>query len=154
MRKSPSMVQINVPRDWGWVRIAIADANRPAAERAMLLEAAMRLAPSQQEWRDHLVRLKSLVADRPELMATIDERLKPSQHDEEMKRLENAEAKREEQRERRKAEDHASWVTFWRRNNRISRSRPSTAATPPGISGTRWVKLGTRAANPAGTGAL
>jgi len=109
------VVQINVPRDWGWVRIAIADANRPAAERAMLLEAAMRLAPSQQEWRDHLVRLKSLVADRPELMATIDERLKPSQHDEEMKRLENAEAKREEQRERRKAEDHASWVTFWRR---------------------------------------
>lgn len=106
--------QIDAERDGAWIKTALADVTRPPADRAMLLEGAMRLAPSRDAWRDHLLGLKTLVADQPELLATIDERLKPSEDEKAHKRWEIEDAKRNKQRERRQAKDHASWVIFWR----------------------------------------
>lgn len=107
-------VRIEAARDEAWIKAALADQTRPLEDRAMLLEGAMRLAPSPEAWRDHLSGLKALVADQPDLLATIDDRLKPSKQDEELKRWEIEDAKRKQQHERREAKNHASWVIFWR----------------------------------------
>ena len=106
--------QINAERDGAWIEAALADVTRQLADRAMLLESAMRLAPSRDAWRDHLLGLKNLVADQPGLLAAIDERLKPSEQDKDLKRWEIEDAKRKKQRDRREAKSHASWIMFWR----------------------------------------
>ena len=80
----------------------------------MLLEAAMRLTPCGEEWRDHVSGLKELVADQPNLIATIDERLKRSKHDKELERWKKEEAEQERERDRQTAEARDSWVKFWR----------------------------------------
>ena len=107
-------VRIEAARDETWIKAALADQTRPLEDRAMLLEGAMRLAPSPEAWRDHLSGLKALVADQPDLLATIDDRLKPSKQDKELKRWQIEDAKRKQQHERREAKNHASWVIFWR----------------------------------------
>lgn len=106
--------QIDPERDKAWIMAALADVARPTADRAMLLEGAIRLAPSPDAWRDHLLGLKALVADQPELLGRIDERLKPSEQDKELKRWEIEDAKRKKQQERREAKNRASWIVFWR----------------------------------------
>lgn len=105
---------IDAARDGAWIKAALADQALPLEDRAMLLEGAMRLAPSPEAWRDHTIGLKALVADQPNLLATIDDRLKPSKQDKELKRWEIEDAKRKQQHERREAKNHASWVIFWR----------------------------------------
>lgn len=106
--------QIDAERDGPWIKAALADVTRPLADRAMLLEPAMRSAPSRDARGNHLLALKALVADQPELLATIDKRLKAAEQDKELKRWEIEDAKRKRQRERREAKDRASWVMFWR----------------------------------------
>lgn len=107
-------VQIDSNRDMGWIMEALSDSTRSSADRAMLLEAAMRHAPSQEEWRDHIIGLKFLVADRPELLASIEDLLKPQEPNEEHKRWEKVDAQRKKRWERKEAKDHASWMEFWR----------------------------------------
>lgn len=107
-------VWIEAARDDAWIKAALADQTRPLEDRAMLLEGAMRLAPSPEAWRGHLLGLKALVADQPVLLATINDQLKPSKRDKELKRWEIEDAKRKKQHERREAKNHASWVIFWR----------------------------------------
>ena len=107
-------VELRVERDLGWVKEALGDTARSENDRAMLLEAAMRLPPNREQWRHHVSGLKPLVADQPSLLAAIDERLKPSKHDKEEKRWEKEEAKRKKQRERKDAKNRASWIQFWR----------------------------------------
>ena len=106
--------QIDSMRDGNWIKAALGDVNRPAADRAMLLEAATQLAPSREAWRDHMLSLKDLVADQPSLLARIDERLKPSKDEKAHKRWEVEAEKRKQQQERREAKDRASWLMFWR----------------------------------------
>lgn len=108
-----NVCQINLTRDLSWIRDSIIDSTKSLADRAMLLEAAMRLAPNQAEWRDHVNSLKPAVADRPELLAVIEERLKPRKPDKEHKRWEKEDARRTKQLDRKEASDRASWVKFW-----------------------------------------
>ena len=107
-------VQLRPERDLDWIKEALGDTARSENDRAMLLEAAMRLVPHREQRQDHVSGLKPLVADQPSLLAAIDEHLKPSQHDEEEKRWEKEQALRKQQQERRDAENRASWIQFWR----------------------------------------
>ena len=107
-------VQLRPERDLDWIKEALGDTARSENDRAMLLEAAMRLAPHREQWWDHVSGLKPLVADQPSLLAAIDERLKPSEHDKEEERWKKKAAQRKKQQERRDAENRASWIQFWR----------------------------------------
>lgn len=126
--------RIDTARDGAWIRAALADVARPLADRALLLEAAMRLEPAPRTWRDHLLGLKSLVADHKDFLDRLDDRLMPFEHDKAQKRWEAEEAKRKTQRERRAAKGHASWVMFWRE----VAERPDTAFLDERGGNTAW----------------
>ena len=108
------IVELRAERDLDWIKEALGDTARYENDRAMLLEAAMRLAPHREQWRDHVSGLKPLVADQPSLLAAIDERLKPSEHDKEEERWKKKEAQWKKQQEQRDAKNRASWIQFWR----------------------------------------
>ena len=107
-------VKLRAERDLDWIKEALGDTTRSENDRGMLLEAAMRLAPHHEQWRDHVSGLKPLVADQPSLVAAINERLTPSEHDKELERWEKKEAEQKKQQERQDANDKASWIQFWR----------------------------------------
>ncbi len=107
-------VELRGERDLDWIKEALGDTARSEDDRAMLLEAAMRLPQNREQRRDHVSGLKPLVADQPSLIAAIEERLKPSKHDKMHERWEKKEAERKKQRERRDAKNRAVWIQFWR----------------------------------------
>ena len=127
-------VRINSVRDLNWIKKALSDSTRSSAERAMLLEAAMRHAPSQEEWRDHILGLKSHVADQPELLGVIDHHLIPREPNEEHERWEKEDARRKKRWERKEARDHASWLKFWQE----VADHPDTAFSPGRSGNTTW----------------
>ena len=127
-------VQIDRSRDWNWIKSALADSARSPADRAMLFESAICLAPRQKERRDYIMGLKPLIADRPELLTALEDRLKPSKQETQLKRWENKEAKRKKQKERQEAKAHASWVTFWCE----VAERPDIAFSPDRSISTAW----------------
>ena len=102
-------VELRADRDLDWIKGCLGDTDRSDSDRAMLLVAAMRLTPNRD-----VSGLKQLVADQPDLIATIDERLKPSKHDKELERWEKKGAEHEKERERRASDARASWIKFWR----------------------------------------
>lgn len=104
---------IDAERDLTRMQAVVADVNRRPEDRTMLLEGVMRLPPSPDLRRDHLLGLKALVADRPELLAVIDKQLKRPEQNKEIRRWEIKNAEREKQREQRQAEARASWMAFW-----------------------------------------
>ena len=106
-------VELRAERDLDWIKQALGDMARPTNDRAMLLEAAMQLPPNREQWRDYVSGLKPLVADQPTLVARIDERLKPSKYEKELKRQETKATEQKKQRERREAKNRASWIQFW-----------------------------------------
>ena len=106
--------EVRAERDLDWIKEALSDISRSKDDRAMLLQGAMRLPPDPEKWRDHVWGLKPLVADLPDLVAAIDERLKPSKHDRETERWKKREEERKKQQERQDDQDRASWVQFWR----------------------------------------
>ena len=108
------IIELRAERDLNWIKEALGDTARSENDRAMLLEAAMRLAPHREQWRDHVSGLTPLVADQPSLLAAIDERLKPSKHDKEEERWKKKAAQRKKQQERRDAKNKASLIQFWR----------------------------------------
>ncbi len=126
--------QINSARDLGWIKEALSDLARPSADRAMLLEAAMRHAPSEDEWPDHMIGLKLLVADQPEFLALIEERLKPRELNKDHEDWEIKDAKWRKQLEKQEAKDHASWVNFWQE----VADHPDTAFSPGRGGDTTW----------------
>jgi hypothetical protein len=108
-------VQLTYSRDLGWLSTELADVARPLVDRAMLLEAAMRLTPSDKDaWRDHLAGLKAFVADQPDLLARIEEHLKAANKSQKLQKWEVEAEKRKKQQERKQAKAYASWVMFWR----------------------------------------
>lgn len=127
-------VQIDRCRDLEWIKAALADSARLLADRAMLLEAAMSLAPSLDKRRAHIIGLKPLAADRSELLTTIEDRLKPSKYDKQNKLWEIEEEKRQEKQKSQDAKDHASWVLFWRE----VAEQPDTAFSPEKSGDTAW----------------
>ena len=107
-------VELRAERDLDWIKQALGDMARPTNDRAVLLEAAMQLPPNREQWRDYVSGLKPLVADQPTLIARIDERLKPSKYEKELKRQETKAAGQKKQRERREVKKRANWIQFWR----------------------------------------
>ncbi|EHJ93522.1 NACHT domain-containing protein [Vreelandella boliviensis] len=107
-------VQLRPDRDLPWVSDALFDTTRDAGERAMLLEAAIRLSPDQETWKEHVRGLMPLILDEPSLVQRLDDWLKLSKHDKEHRRWEKKQAERKKQEERRKAKSRASWIQFWR----------------------------------------
>lgn len=107
-------IQLRPDRDLSWVKEALGDATRDMRERAMLLEAAIRLSPEHELWKKHIEGLRSLIVDEPLFVQRLDDCLKPSKDDKELRRWEKQEAERKLQEERRKAKNRASWVLFWR----------------------------------------
>ena len=107
-------VELRAERDLGWIEEALGDTARSTDDRAVLLEAVMRLMPEPEHRREHVSGLKRLVSDLPTLIATIDERLKPSEHEKEHHRWEKKQADREQKEERQRAKGRAKWIGFWR----------------------------------------
>jgi hypothetical protein len=126
--------QIERDRDLSWIMRSLGNPYTPFPERAMLLEAAMRLAPWGGAWREEIIALKPVVADNPELLAKIEDSLKPLQAEKEHKRWEIEEARRREQRERKDAKNRASWVIFWRE----VADHPDTAFAADRQGNTAW----------------
>lgn len=107
-------VQLRPDRDLDWVCEALGNTTRDPGERAMLLEAAIRLVPDRQSRKRHCEGLRPLVADQPELTDRIDDWLKSSKSEKELRSWEKRHARRKRKEERRKAKARASWVAFWR----------------------------------------
>ncbi|SUZ34021.1 hypothetical protein ROE7235_03802 [Roseibaca ekhonensis] len=107
-------VELLADRDLEWLMKALLDSKRDAGERAMLLEAAIRMPPDRDAWQKHVIGLGALVSDNPNLVARIEEWLKPSKNDREHRRWEKKAAERKVQEQRRKAKTRASWIQFWR----------------------------------------
>ena len=107
-------VQLRPDRDLTWVSEALGDTTRDTDERGMLLEAAIRLSPDRDTWKEHVEGLRPFIADEPSFMQRLDDWLKPSKHDKKHRRWEKKQAERKKQEERRKAKNHASWIHFWR----------------------------------------
>lgn len=119
-------VELRSDRDTVWVTQALGDASRAPADRALLLEAAMQLAPNRETRSEYLTGLKPLVADQPELLAIIDERLKPPQQNKEQRTRERKIAQQKLRDERREAKNLASCIQFWRE----IANRPDQAFSP------------------------
>ncbi|ELY3760174.1 ATP-binding protein [Cronobacter universalis] len=107
-------MQLRPDRDLTWVNEALGDTTRDVGERAMLLEAAIRLSPDRHTSKEHIEGLRPLIVDEHSLVQRLDDWLKPSEHDKEHHRWEKMQAEREKQEERRKAKNRASWILFWR----------------------------------------
>jgi len=128
-------IRLSCQQDAGWVLDNLSDPTRSLAERAVMLEAALHNVWNEQgEWRDHAENLKDRVADCPDLIASIEGKLKPAPVNREYARLEAEHQKYAEQAKRRQAKDHASWILFWREvaNN------PDTAFSPDRSGQTAW----------------
>jgi len=106
-------VNLSPDRDLGWVRAELVDTARDLGERAMLLEAAIRLSPNPDTRREHVEGLKRLIADEPSFMDRIDAFLTPSKDEEVLRDWKKEQLERTQQEERRDAEARASWVKFW-----------------------------------------
>lgn len=109
-----SPATLDPTRDRAWVERELANTQRSPEDRAMLLEAAVRLAPSNEEWRDYALGLKAHVGDQPALLSRIDDRLKPARDDEERKRRAKRDACRQKISDLRETKAAESWVKFWR----------------------------------------
>jgi hypothetical protein len=127
-------VELRAERDLIWIKEALGDTARAVNDRAMLLEAAMSLPLNRGRWRDHVSGLRPLVADRTDLLAVIDERLKPSKYDKEQKCREKKAAERKKQREQRDAKNRSSWILFWRE----VAEHPESAFSSKRSWGTAW----------------
>lgn len=109
-----SPIKLHPERDLTWIKGAISDTALAANDRAMLFEAALQIPVSRENWRDHLLELKPLVADQIDLLTRINEGLKPSPYEKDQNRWEKDAAKRKKQRDRQEAKNLASWIQFWR----------------------------------------
>ena len=127
-------IKVRAERDLGWIKEGLSDISRSKDDRAMLLQGAMRLPPDPERWRNHVSELKPLVADQPDLIAAIDEYLKPRKQDEETERWEIESAERKKQQERQDEQDKASWVQFWRE----IAERPESAFSSEREFNTAW----------------
>ena len=127
-------VQLRADRDLKWIKGTLSDKDRSMDDRALLLEAAARLAPKREQWRNHVSALKPLVADQPGLLSAIEDWLKPSKYDEEDERRKRRQDERKKQQERKEAKIKALWIQFWRE----VAERPETAFSSERSWDTAW----------------
>lgn len=128
-------ISLNVDSDAEWVLTDLADQSMQLSDRSLMLEAAVRnLGYREPTWREYVSSLKPYVADSAELTARIGDFLKPPEANKELARVEAEHKKCQEQRRRREAKAHASWVLFWRE----VASNPQTAFSPDRAGNTAW----------------
>lgn len=121
--------------DNAWVLRALSDTNRPQAERALMLEAALYgVWDGQGDWHDYAVKLGDKVFDAPELVAVLEEKTRPRPIDTKWEKMKERHRKQEENDRRREAKKHASWIQFWRE----VASQPQTAFSPDKSGNTAW----------------
>ncbi len=106
---------LSVEKDELWVLRRLADPNEPLFHRQMMLWTVMTaLMYRTRESRTTLPDLLVLVADSTVLTQTVEDRMKPRPHDEEMQRHERQFAKQQKVEERNTAKAHARWMEFWK----------------------------------------
>ena len=128
-------IQLVAEKDETWVRKRLSDPNEPLDHREMMLWIEMTaLLRRRTNTAGSLESLKKFVVDAPSLMAIIDNRLKPSSDDAEMRRLQARNNKITKQSEQRTAKAHASWVQFWREIERD----PDAVFAPDRADNTAW----------------
>ncbi|MCH4267850.1 MAG: hypothetical protein LKF80_05555 [Brevundimonas sp.] len=99
--------------DAAWLTALLSDGNRSDGERAMVLEALVRMR-GETPWEEHLALLRTQVDDLPDLVTKLDDLAKPRKQSSQMEKWEKDDAKRKKQQERRGAKARASWIAFWR----------------------------------------
>lgn len=128
-------LNLNFEQDWIWVVRILSDQSRPVAERTMMLEASLRgFWDGKGDLRDYLEELKRYVSDVPDLLACIDNCLKPRPVDPKYVKMEAEIECRRKAAERREGEHHEEWVAFWCEVN----ENPQIAFSPNGGSNTAW----------------
>ena len=128
-------IQLVAEKDETWVRKRLSDPNEPLDHREMMLWIEMTaLLRRRTNTAGSLESLKKFVVDAPSLMAIIDNRLKPSSDDAEMRRLQARNDKITKQSEQRTAKAHASRVQFWREIERD----PDAVFAPDRADNTAW----------------
>jgi hypothetical protein len=106
-------IEFDVANDRSWILTALADQGRPSETRAIMLEVAMRLWDGKGDWREYVQGLLPLVADSPDMVSTIESKLKPIEPSLELQQIQEEAAQHREEIIRRDALAHASWVHFW-----------------------------------------
>lgn len=107
-------IQLSDEKDALWIRRRLADPDEPFEHRELMLWAEMLLINGKaSDHRDLLLSLKSIVADAPELVSIIDNRLRPPEDNAKLRQLEEEHAKLANDKRRRQVEAHDSWVMFW-----------------------------------------
>jgi len=109
-----SPVNLDYERDLQWIKNALGEPERDIDERAMLLEAAMRLKTGNDTRQTQTQKLKPLIVDNQTLLDRLKLWLQSSKYDKEARRWEQKAAERERRAERKQAKAHASWIQFWR----------------------------------------
>ncbi|MEP4380620.1 MAG: hypothetical protein ABJQ08_06490 [Paracoccaceae bacterium] len=110
-----SATELKADRDIEWIKAALSDPSLDQSDRALLLEAALRMPSDRDAWKrkQHAKELESLVADVPDLVVRIKEWIKPTPDMQKIQEMERKHAERKEQQEREKENDYASWRKFW-----------------------------------------
>lgn len=126
-------VLLNYSKDISWVRAGLSDTRRSAADRGVMLEAAMRLWEGR-DYKSHILELKRYVQDSAEFLAVLDERLQPPRESLEIRRMneEHERIVKKGKREQAKARD--SWVKFWKKVS----SDPDKAFDLERVDNTAW----------------
>jgi hypothetical protein len=105
--------QLRNDRDASWIGEDLADTERGEADRTMLLEAALRLRPADDDWLDYMSGLKKRVVDLPNLSRKIDESILNLSKTPEPQEWEIEQARWKEESVAKKARDLKSWQDFW-----------------------------------------
>lgn len=122
-------------RDGVWIRHVLADRGRQFVERAMMLEASMRVvSDGVGDYRVWVEGLKQHVVDDPRLVAMVDRQLVPREIDPEQAKLEAKLERRRIASESREAKHHADWAAFWREVGQ----HPETAFATGKEDNTTW----------------
>lgn len=107
-------IQIDQERDLDWIHQSLSDINRSNDERAVVLEAALRLGRGGDELSRRTIELKEIVKDLPELSDRIDEwSIKATAHTE-PEEWEIEQEKWDRESKEQEARDLASWQEFWK----------------------------------------
>nr|WP_093191712.1 hypothetical protein [Thiocapsa sp. KS1] len=128
-------IRLDIAKDASWIRENLSDSKRTFEERAVILEAGIRVACNREgEWLDYVLTLQACVVDSPMLSKRVYDHLKPVRDNRDVARMEMADQKRTKHAERRQIKDHASWVLFWRE----VAEHPGTAFGSDRAGNTAW----------------
>jgi hypothetical protein len=128
-------IDLNVQKDRAWIRRILIDPAQASVRRTIMLFVEIHCLPiSGPDWQEHVKSLKPLVADSAELLALIDQRLRPPKEDPELLAMEAEMKARQEKHDREETEAHESWAKFW---HEIAEN-PEAVFSPDRAENTAW----------------